>query len=440
MKRVLIVSFIAAALAWSCEDRFGYGDFAESGIESNDSIILLAGEIGKKGIAVEQSGSDWSSRVSSTAAHWHFSGASKLSFNEPGNIDFVPMVADSAVLRQEGKDALLSMKENGSLRYLMGYDNPDSLNGANLSVAEAIALWPSLEEFDVPLASPLCADAEGPWMEDFMAEAATAGLKVDYVAMQWIEGKDPVAFLEKVESIYTKYGKKVWIVKFTPGEGARLGEVVNFMEKTLPKLETNDHVFRYAWLPSSEANTPTSFWDNTGALNSQGRYYADFSMNPFVSVGRDDWIDLDNIANLAVNPGFETGDLSGWGGYGTGIESTDVYSGSFAGRANITGWGSAFNYTIDVESGGNYYISFAAKLTEEITGPDGFEGVTAVVANGHDKNLKYFWFDPVSSTEWISMAEQVEVPDTITKLRVTFWRPKNTPELILDDLVIAKIE
>ncbi|MEN8157109.1 MAG: glycosyl hydrolase [Bacteroidota bacterium] len=441
MKRAFIFSFIVAALAWSCEERFSDGEFAYSDIENNDTLLIPgAGTIGKKGIALRQSGSDWSAKVSSVKAHWHYSGTGKVSFKEPGNIDFVPMIEDSSALRKDDVEALWKMKNSGTLRYLIGFDRPDEITGADMTVSGAVALWPSLEQFEVPLGSPLCSDAEGAWMEDFMAQAGSQGLRVDYVSVQWMEGKDPEVFLSKLESIHQKYGLPIWVTSFTMSE-ARLSEVMPFMERVLPELESREYIFRYAWF-SGEVNTPTALWDAFGGLTSRGAYYAGFHANDYISMGRDHWIDFASLVNLVVNPGFETGDLTAWDGYGIMIESEDVFSGDYAGRATITGWksGSALNYTIPVESGGTFYISFAAKLTEEITGPEGFEGVAAVVTNGHDKQLQYFWFDPVSSTEWVTMTEQVEVPDTITSIRLAWWRARNSPELLLDDFFLAKID
>lgn len=442
MKRITSIGVVLLSLLYACENKFGSGEYLPSDLEYNDSINIPSTEIGKRGIYLRQTGGDWSAKVSSTRAHWHYSESNRLSIKEPGNIDFVPMVKDTADLGSDDIEALNKMKDNGQLRYIIGFNEPDNPEKANMSVADAIALWPQLEQFGVPLTSPLCVDAEGTWMNDFMTQASNSGLQVDFVALQWSGEYDVDGFLDMLDRVYSKYQKPIWITKFTL-VNARLTEVSDFLESVLPELDSRDYIFRYAW-SSGEVNTPTAFWDLEGNLTTRGQYYADFYPNDYLSLGRDDWIDISSLVNLVVDGGFESGTLDAWGGYGTAVVTGDAaYSGDYAGMAGITGWssGSAINYPlIIVEPLNTYYISFAARLTSEITAPAGFEGVRMLVRDPVDNTIRYFQADPVSSTEWKEYAYQVDIPEGVTEIMLVCWRPQKSPEFVIDDLFVAKIE
>ena len=442
MRKLIAFGIFLLAITWSCEDKFSSGNFNQYDLPAGDSVILPGDTfIGKKGIALAQRGIDWSSKVSSTKAFWHYSGANRRSIKEPGNVDFVPMISDTADLNDEDvTNALKKMNDNGQLRYLLGFKEPDNPQGANMTVAEALAAWPVLEQFNVPLGSPLCVEADGSWMDNFMAQAATAGLRIDYVTVQWEEEYDVDAFLGKMESIYNKYGKPIWIVRFTLAN-ARLSQVMNFLQQVLPELESRDYIFRYAWEPG-EVNTPTAFWDDAGELNNRGQYYANFQANKYISKGRDDWIDISLLKNVVVNGDFETGDLTGWSdiSYGVNIESADVYNGSYSGKGDLSvSWGSAFVQVVPVESGGTYYISFAAKYLGEFVGvPNWFNGLVLSIKNPY-ADQTYASLGPIGTQVWSSLNKQVSIPDTVTSIKIVLWRHKSTPEVLVDNVFVAKI-
>ena len=443
MKRIAALGVAIFSLLYACEDKFASGEFIPSNLEYSDSInIPSLTEIGKRGIYLRQTGNDWSAKVSSTKAHWHYSESNRISIKEPGNIDFVPMIKDTSDLGEDDISALLRMKDQGNLRYIIGFNEPDNADKANMSVADAIEIWPQLEQFGVPLPSPLCADPEGTWMDAFMTEAAARGLQVDFISVMWYGEYANNDFLSMIESVHNKYQKPVWITRFSLSN-PRLSEVTDFLETVLPELEDRDYVFRYAW-ESGEVNTPTAFWDPEGNLTTRGQYYAELQPNMYLSMGRDDWIDISTMVNLVVNGDFESGTLDSWGGYGTELATgEEAYNGNYSGVAGITGWssGSAINYPlIIVEPLSTYYISFAARLDTEITAPAGFAGVRMLVRDPVDNTLRYYQADPIASTQWQLYTHQVDIPEGVTEIMLVYWRPQKSPKFMIDDLFVAKIE
>lgn len=443
MKRIAALGVVLFSLLYGCEEKFGYGEFKASDLEYNDSTIIPSlKEIGKRGIYLRQIGGDWSAKVASTDAHWHYSESNQRSIKEPGNIDFVPMIKDTSDLAADDIEALYKMKVAGELRYMIGFNEPDNPNKANMSVSEAITLWQQLEQFGVPLSSPLCADAEGAWMDAFMTQAASSGLRIDFVSVMWYEAYDIQGFLDLIERVHEKYGKPVWITRFSL-VNARLNEVTDFLENVLPELDSRDYVFRYAW-ESGEVNTPTAFWDTEGRLTNRGKYYAEFNPNIYLSIGRDDWIDISSLVNLVVDGGFESGTLDAWAGYGTEVVAgEEAYNGGFCGKAAVTGWGSSINYaSIAVETPNTFYISFAARLESEVTAnaPEWYEGVRMLVRDPDDNNIKYAFSEYITATEWTEYSFQVDLPEGVTEIMLVCWRPAKTPAFLIDDLLVAKIE
>lgn len=441
MKRVILLSIGFMLLLWACEEKFESGDFIPSDVKYTDSInIPPLTEIGKRGIYLRPIGSDWSAKVSSTQAHWHYSEAAKRSIKEPGNIDFVPMISDSGDLDVELYDYLFELKDEGLLLNLLTFKEPDDSTSL-LSVDDAINAWPELEQFDVPLGSPLCADISGTWINDFMAQSESSGLRVDYIVMQWYGAADATAFLKTVDSVYNAFGKPVWIAKFAP-VNARLSEVKTFIETVIPELESRDHVYRYAWDPGA-LNTPTAFWDAEDNLTPRGEYYAGYQPNNFVSFGRDDWLDVSTLENMVLNGDVETGTLDYWGGWGTSVVEGDLaYEGNYAASADKLGWndGTSLNYkSIIVESEATYYISFAAKNRTIL--PSDLDGVRMLMRDNNNSDNKFFRSDFITSTEWQVFSYQVYIPEGVTDIRLIWYRySKHLPPVIVDNLFVAKIE
>jgi len=67
-------------------------------------------------------------------------------------------------------------------------------------------------------------------------------------------------------------------------------------------------------------------------------------------------------ANLVTNPGFETGDFSGWTQFGdtsfTDVETFDVHSGTYAAEFGPTSSDGGINQAIGTSVGQSYSISF----------------------------------------------------------------------------------
>ncbi|MEV6343912.1 sigma-70 family RNA polymerase sigma factor [Actinoplanes sp. NPDC051851] len=173
----------------------------------------------------------------------------------PSGVEFVPMIWGAANVTTA---TLKQAKSEGDV--LLGFNEPDMSGQANMSVEDALALWPKLESTGMYLVSPAVAyggDTEGGWLDRFMTGASSSGLRVDAIAIHWYGSDFSAAavdqFLGYVDAVHERYGKPIWITEFglmnfsgSPKypTGA---QKVTFIKGATRGLEKRSYVERYAW-------------------------------------------------------------------------------------------------------------------------------------------------------------------------------------------------
>ena len=207
MKKIFSILFVFAALLWSCEEKIAEGDFSfyEVGETGTTDVLPEVPDIGKRGIGLATQGSLWSIKVGKLDVHWHYSWGSTLPEFEPRYVDFVPMLWGKNGIDEEKIAELQTLKEQGDLRYLLGFNEPDKMDQANMTVDEAIEKWPMLEEVGVPLGSPAPADPTGDWLQEFMQKADANDLRVDFICVHWYGEVDAQNFLYQLSQVHSLY-------------------------------------------------------------------------------------------------------------------------------------------------------------------------------------------------------------------------------------------
>ncbi|MBP6865185.1 MAG: discoidin domain-containing protein [Candidatus Didemnitutus sp.] len=110
------------------------------------------------------------------------------------------------------------VQSNSKPVYLLGFNEPDKSEQANMTVADALARWPRLEAQQVPLVAPVPANALGTWLDGtsgFHALANSLGYRRDYTAVHWYAAPDSNAAISHLQSVYNKYGRPVWLTEFS---------------------------------------------------------------------------------------------------------------------------------------------------------------------------------------------------------------------------------
>ena len=137
-----------------------------------------------------------------------------------------------------------------SAEFVLGFNEPNHVKQSNMSPEKAAAAWRELEKNSTgkPLVSPSaakcganCVSTEIEWFDKFF-ELCT-GCRVDYLAthMYWCNANKTMVYLE---SLYKRYGRKIWLTEFACAESHYVQDQLDFMGAMLPLLEEADYIYR----------------------------------------------------------------------------------------------------------------------------------------------------------------------------------------------------
>ena len=227
-------------------------------------------------------------RLSELDPAWYYTWGAQLPrehAEEPPAAGFVPMAWGRHAPLKNG----VSWKrgaQTGRYQALLGFNEPDVRLQANMSVEEALGLWPQLEATGLRLGSPACTGFNDAWLADFMAGVRDRGLRVDFLTVHRYGGVNARRFLQKLDEMHATHGLPIWLTEFaardndatTPEENRYTDDRVwRFMAEVLPGLEERDFVERYAWFSASRDNaklTHSVLFEDNGELTALGRLYA----------------------------------------------------------------------------------------------------------------------------------------------------------------------
>lgn len=446
MKKILSIAFVFASLLWSCEEKFADGDFRFYDIEEpeNTNNLPVIPEIGKKGAAFTTKGTKWSFRVSDLKAHWHYSWGSTLSEYEPDNVDFVPMIWGRTGIDAEKVAELKALKEAGKIRYLLGFNEPDGADQANMTVAEAVELWPMLEQVGLPLGSPGAVNPLGDWMKEFMQEANQKGLRVDFVCVHSYQGTSVQGFFSRLEEIYNLYGKPIWITEFavadwdatTPEENRYSPDaVLSFMQSVLPQLEDLPYVQRYAWFSfgqDSPAGTSSALFDAAGDLTPLGEFYTNYEPNIYIGSGKEPYVDpsivfQDNFEEYSAGTSLSEVGYVVWEGMAT-VASGGAYEGQQFGQSDASKVNFAVRYPLTLQAGKTYSFEVATKMQ------DGAKHTLQV----HPKaEYGAAWVD-CTNADWQVHSTQFTVTEGNEEVVIALYRWP-TKQLSFDQIILKEV-
>jgi hypothetical protein len=200
-------------------------------------------------------------------------------------------------------------------KYLLGFNEPNFPDQANMLPSEAAEKWHSLEaladELGLILVGPAMNYAGSPlkdgkvwnpfdWMDAFIAaykEKYGTEPRYDYTAVHAYMD-NATSMMDFVDKFAEKYGKKVWLTEFCAWESESITAETQqkLMIAKVKALETSDNVYRYAWFKARNANKypyynllyyPTKTISK-GTLTDLGFAYvhmSEFNMDKYYGVG-----------------------------------------------------------------------------------------------------------------------------------------------------------
>lgn len=204
---------------------------------------------------------------------------------QAGGVEYVPMVwtgpTDDATF---DVNTIIKQIPEGA-HFLLGFNEPNFGQQANLTPQQAAAAWPMLEQIakarNLKLVSPALNYCGGNcnetdpfvWMDMFFA--ACTNCQVDYVAFHWYSCS--AGALTTMLSKFEAYGKPVWLTEFSCLDGSAdesaAGEAT-YMKTAIPILEADPKVFRYSWFIGRSTKTETyDLFGDPGKLTALGDTY-----------------------------------------------------------------------------------------------------------------------------------------------------------------------
>ncbi len=210
----------------------------------------------KKGVSAGPfNGADRALRKS--GASWYYTWATDhAGIVSPHGVSFVPMIWGSGSVTTAN---LRQVRHEG--KYLLGFNEPDNSGQANLTVAQALKLWPRLMTTKMKLGSPAVAtDAATPggWLDQFMRGARARHYRVSFIAVHWYGGDfRPQAAAGELksylEAIHARYRRPIWLTEFalirfgSTVTFPTAGEQAAFVKAAASMLQRLPYVQRYAW-------------------------------------------------------------------------------------------------------------------------------------------------------------------------------------------------
>ena len=223
--------------------------------------------------------------LTESGASWYYDwGATPNGIATPAGVGFVPMIWGASDVTAATLD---QVKSEGNV--LLGFNEPDLSSQANMSVTQALDLWPQLEATGMTLGSPAVssgAATPGGWLDQFMAGAKARGYRVNFITVHWYGGDfETAAAVQQLESylqaIYDRYHLPIWVTEFAlTNYGATVtfpteAQQAAFLTAATSMLDGLSYVQRYAWfaLPTSSGSGTTGLFNPGPSATEVGRAF-----------------------------------------------------------------------------------------------------------------------------------------------------------------------
>ncbi len=179
--------------------------------------------------------------------------------------------------------------------HLLSFNEPDGRDQADMpDVVAAVALHKELQKAGLRLGSPACREENafgtGKWLTDFMAEADTQGVRVDFINVHWYDwgsspganpNPDPADVANRLKvylsNVYKRYRKPIWLTEFNANPARPRSVHDGFLQEIMPYLDDLAYVERYAYYqwPAEAGKTMYFVEPADDSLTTTGQIYND---------------------------------------------------------------------------------------------------------------------------------------------------------------------
>jgi hypothetical protein len=211
-------------------------------------------------------------------------------------MDYLPMLWNASY---DAPSVEAYIQANANIKYLLVLNEPNLVDQADMTPAQAAAEWPGYEA----VATATGAKIVGPaitwgtmsgysdpvvWLDAFIAayQSANGGRspQIDYLAFHWYD----YGLADQLDRL-AKYGKQIWVTEFAnwhSGDSAAIDTLAKQqaqMTDMVNTCETRADVFRYAWFTgrwNSDAHFTSLLGSAAGELTDLGRTYLSLPFTP----------------------------------------------------------------------------------------------------------------------------------------------------------------
>ena len=166
-------------------------------------------------------------------------------------------------------------------KIILGFNEPDDGNQANMSVSRALELWPQLEATGARLGSPAGTGGSTAWLASFMSGNGGGYIpRVDFICAHYYPGyngsvTDMATYLDY---LHATYGKPIWLTEVSNLSG----DVANntaLISQVMDVCLARPWIERVGWfiLGPYPQFPGTKLVESNGALTTTGAVYDDYS-------------------------------------------------------------------------------------------------------------------------------------------------------------------
>jgi hypothetical protein len=221
--------------------------------------------------------------LSKSGASWYYTWTSTpAGVIAPKSAKFVPMIWGAGAVTPA---ALAQAKQASHI--MLTFNEPDNAGQSNMTVQQALNLWPRLEATGMRLSSPAVAAGgatPGGWLDQFMTGAKARHYRVSFITLHWY-GADfatsaAVSQLKSyLQAVWNRYHKPIWLTEFAL---IRFGATSTFpspalqaafLSRATTMLQGLPYLWRYAWfaLPETTGDGTTGLFANGAVPTAAGR-------------------------------------------------------------------------------------------------------------------------------------------------------------------------
>ena len=134
----------------------------------------------KKGFAQNDGRGPYSTRISDLNVNWFYTWNNTYPKFVPKGANWTAMVWGKKSVSDKIIKSLYALGQKGTIKELLGFNEPDNKKQSSMTVEEAIALWPQLMKTKLRLGSPAVA-GDYEWLAKFMKAAKEKNYTVDFM-------------------------------------------------------------------------------------------------------------------------------------------------------------------------------------------------------------------------------------------------------------------